>query len=150
MDSADLQVVMWAVIRLGLAGIIALPVALNRELSSTRSLGLRTFPLVAMASCGYLLVGQSITSGDAQIRVLQGLVTGVGFLGGGAIVKKGLEVHGTATAASIWSTAARGAAVAYGRYEIAVILSLATLAALWGLKPVKEAVEELDEDDDSS
>ena len=65
-------------------------------------------------------------------------MTGIGFLGGGAIVKRGLDVHGTATAASIWTTAAPTAAVAYGLFEIAVLLSLVNFLVLRFLKPVKD------------
>ncbi len=135
-------------LRLAGAFVLALPIAWDRE-RAERTLGLRTFPLVAMASCGYILLAASTLGGDpqSQARILQGLITGVGFLGGGAIVKRGLDVHGTATAASIWSTAALGAAVAYGRYEIAVVLSLATFATLSLLKPVKEAIDEASEDE---
>jgi len=51
-------------------------------------------------------------------------MTGIGFIGGGAILKHGLSVRGTATAASVWNTGDIGACVAYGRYEIALVLSL--------------------------
>ena len=132
-------------VKLGMAFLLALPIGWNRELANARRLGLRTFPLVALASCGYVLVATAVVSGDALARILQGLITGVGFLGGGAIVQRGLNVHGTATAAAIWSTAAIGAAVAFARYEIAVCLSLVTFASLYGLTPLKEKVEELDE-----
>jgi putative Mg2+ transporter-C (MgtC) family protein len=73
----------------------------------------------------------------------QGLMTGIGCLGGGAIVKRGLNAHGAAaTAASIWNTAAVGAAVADGLYEIALLLSAANLAVLHWLGPIKEQVGE--------
>ena len=132
-------------LHLAIAFVVALPVAWDRE-RAERSLGLRTFPLVAMASAGYLLIARVLFDSDpgAQARFFQGLMTGVGFLGGGAIVKKGLNVHGTATAASIWTTAAVGAAVAYGLYEIAVTLSVATFAVLRWLEPLKDKVGEDD------
>jgi putative Mg2+ transporter-C (MgtC) family protein len=57
-------------------------------------------------------------------RVFYGLMTGIGFIGGGAILKNGGSVHGTATAASLWTTGAMGGAVAFGRYEIAALLTL--------------------------
>lgn len=128
---------------LAVAFILALPAGWDRE-RSERRLGMRTLPLVAIASCGFALVGQSIAgdSSDAQARVLQGVITGVGFLGGGAIVKRGLDVHGTATAASIWVTAALGAAVAYGHYEIALTLSLITFLTLRWLKSIKHIIHE--------
>jgi putative Mg2+ transporter-C (MgtC) family protein len=77
---------------------------------------------------------------SAQARIMQGLITGVGFLGGGAILKKSHSVSGTATAASIWATAGVGAAVAYDRFEIALVLAAATFAMLRWLKPLKGAV----------
>ena len=127
--------------RLAVAFLLALPVAWDRE-RAERTLGLRTFPLVAMASTGYLLLAQKVCGGDvaAQARFFQGLMTGIGFLGGGAIVKRGLNVHGTATAASIWNTAAVGAAVAYGLLEIAVVLSAANFAVLRWLGSIKDMV----------
>lgn len=66
-------------------------------------MGLRTFPLVAVASCGYVLVALSVSgeSDEAQARIIQGLMSGIGFIGGGAILKEGANVRGTATAASI-------------------------------------------------
>ena len=93
--------------------------------------GLRTFPLVAMAACGYTLVGFSILgSTDAEARVLQGIITGIGFIGGGAILKSKATVTGTATAASIWTTGLIGIAVASDRYEIAALLSVLTFLTL--------------------
>lgn len=127
-------------VKLAGAFLLTLPIGWDRERANNNRLGLRTFPLVSMASCGYVLVGQSVVAGDALARIVQGLITGVGFLGGGAIVKRGLDVHGTATAASIWSTAAIGAAVAFSRYEIAIALSLVTFASLYGLTPLKAEV----------
>ena len=115
---------------LGAAYLLALPVALDRE-SASRSAGLRTFPLVAIAACGYTLVGFAILdSSDAEARVLQGVITGIGFIGGGAILKSGGSVSGTATAASIWTTGLIGIAVAADRYEIATLLSAITFLTL--------------------
>ena len=117
------------------AYLLTLPVGWERE-REAHSVGVRTFPIVAMASCGYLLL---VAGGDAasQSRVLQGMIAGIGFVGGGAILKEGATVRGTATAASIWSTGVVGAAVAMGRYEVAIILSvlnLITLKLLWRFK----------------
>jgi putative Mg2+ transporter-C (MgtC) family protein len=115
---------------LAAAYLLALPVALDREQSS-RGAGLRTFPLVAIAACGYTLVGMSVlTSTEAESRILQGLITGIGFIGGGAILKSGNSVHGTATAASIWTTGIIGIAVAFNRFEIALLVSLITFITM--------------------
>jgi putative Mg2+ transporter-C (MgtC) family protein len=127
---------------LAVAFLLALPVGWDRE-QEERTLGLRTFPIVAISSCGFILVGQSIAEGapEAQARVLEGAITGIGFLGGGAIVKQGTLVKGTATAAALWATAAIGAAVAHERFEIAVTLSAVVLASLRWLRSLKRVVQ---------
>jgi putative Mg2+ transporter-C (MgtC) family protein len=78
-------------------------------------------------------------------RIIQGLITGIGFIGGGAILKQGANVQGTATAASIWSTGAIGGAVAFGRYEIAIVLSIMNFATLRWLTPLKHSLNESEE-----
>lgn len=133
------------------AFLLAFPIAYNRE-QSTRIMGLRTFPLVAVASCGYVLVGMRIISpgaDDAQARILQGLITGIGFIGGGAILKEENRVLGTATAASIWSTGAVGAATGFGRYEIAVVISILNFLVLRWLTPLKEEIDEKNRSNES-
>ena len=103
---------------------------------------LRTFPLVAVAACGYMLVGLQMFGGadDAQARVMYGIITGMGFIGGGAILKEGASVTGTATAASMWNTGAIGVSVAFNRYEIAVVLSLIHFLILQFASPIKRRV----------
>lgn len=125
-------------VKFGAAFLLALPTAWERE-QSTRLMGLRTFPLVAVASCGYVLTAVAVVGygEDAQARIIQGLMTGIGFIGGGAILKEGTNVRGTATAASVWATGALGAAAAYGRYEIALLLAAITFLTLRFLTPVK-------------
>lgn len=129
--------------KVALAYFLALPIGWERE-KDAHSLGVRTFPLVAMASCGYVLMGQTLgaSSLDAQSRIIQGVVTGIGFIGGGAILKTQGSVHGTATAASIWNTGVIGAAVALGRYEIAIVLSILNLVTLRFLLPVKQRLDQ--------
>src|ERR1035438_7333285 len=106
------------------AYVLALPVGWYREREG-HAVGVRTFPLVSMAACAYLLVacppGQALI--DPRSRVIQGLVAGIGFIGGGAILKTEGNVHGTATAASIWNTGALGVAVAEERWALAVTMS---------------------------
>jgi putative Mg2+ transporter-C (MgtC) family protein len=126
--------------KLVLAFGLCFPMAWDRE-KSERSLGVRTIPLVAVASCAFVLVAQRGTAGDPQAlsRVVQGIIAGVGFLGGGAIVKQGASVRGTATAATVWTTAALGVAVGEGQFGIAVALCLLGFATLRWLKPLKRA-----------
>lgn len=125
------------VAKIATAYALTLPIGWDRE-SEAHSAGLRTFPLVAMASCGYLLLMEQHAD---QSRVLQGLITGIGFVGGGAILKDGGTVKGTATAASIWNTGVIGASVAMGRYEIAIVLSLLNLFTLKALLPLKKKLD---------
>jgi putative Mg2+ transporter-C (MgtC) family protein len=105
------------------------------------SAGLRTFPIVGMASCSYLLVLGPQPDIAAQSRVLQGLITGIGFVGGGAILKEGGNVRGTATAASVWNAGVIGASVAMGHYGIAVTLSFLNLFTLRALLPIKQWID---------
>lgn len=124
------------------AYVLALPVGWDRE-KEVRTAGLRTFPLVAVASCGYMLVAISLlgSGSDGLSRIIQGLMTGIGFVGGGAIVKDRGSVRGMATATSIWNTGAIGAAAAFKRYEIAIVLSVINFATLRLLTPLKQGVK---------
>jgi putative Mg2+ transporter-C (MgtC) family protein len=130
-------------VKLAIAYLLALPLGWFSE-KELHGIGLRTFPLVAMASCGYVLLGmpEGVRSLDAQARIIQGLVAGIGFIGGGAILKSGENVRGTATAASIWNTGVLGAAVAQERYGIAVALAVVNLITLRVLLPLKHRMDE--------
>jgi putative Mg2+ transporter-C (MgtC) family protein len=130
-------------VHLTIAYVLALPIAWERE-RHDQSAGLRTFPLVAMASCGYVLLTSRMFAGspEAQARIVEGLITGIGFIGGGAILKGDEAVRGTATAASIWNTGAIGAAVAYGRYEIALLLAVINFVTLRWLARLKPSAKQ--------
>jgi putative Mg2+ transporter-C (MgtC) family protein len=122
-----------------IAYVLALPIGWNRELEE-RSAGLRTFPLVAVATCGFVQAVEPITAAhpEALARVIEGLITGMGFIGGGAILRRGDSVKGTATAASLWITGAIGVAVGVGSLDVAVVLAAITVATLWLITPLKE------------
>lgn len=131
-------------ITLAAAYVLALPIALNRE-AKARGAGLRTFPLVSIAACGFVLIGIDIFDGsDAEARVVSGIITGIGFIGGGAILKNDNKVSGTATAASIWATGAIGIAAAYSRYEVALLISVITFFTLHFGYNAKKVVKETD------
>ena len=122
--------------------VLALPVGWYRE-KEAHSIGVRTFPLVAVASCGYVLLGTGpeMTS-DSQSHIIQGLVAGIGFIGGGAILKDRGHVRGAATAASIWNFGVVGAAVAQDRFVLAAVLAVLNLFVLRILGPLKERLDE--------
>jgi putative Mg2+ transporter-C (MgtC) family protein len=123
---------------LSLAYALAFPIGWNRE-REERSAGLRTFPLVAVATCGFVQAGESLTadSPEAMARIIEGLITGMGFIGGGAILRLKDSVKGTATAASLWVTGAIGISVGLGSADVAVMLSIITIVTLWILSPLK-------------
>jgi len=117
---------------------LAIPIGWNRE-REERSAGLRTFPLVAVATCGFVQASESLIAGEpeAMARIMEGVITGMGFIGGGAILRQQDSVKGTATAASLWVTGAIGAAVGLGSYDVAVVMSIVTIATLWIMSPLK-------------
>ena len=126
--------------QIGLTYVLTAFIGWDRE-KEAHSAGVRTFPIVGMASCGYLLVLGAQPDVAAQSRVLQGLITGIGFVGGGAILKEGATVTGTATAASIWNAGVIGASVAMGHIQIAILLAALNLFSLRALLPVKNWID---------
>ncbi len=129
-------------LKLLIAYFMALPVGWYRE-KEAHSVGVRTFPIVSMAACGYILLGTPSVNMtvEAQSRIIQGLVTGIGFIGGAAILKSENHVHGSATAASIWCTGVVGASVAQDRYLLALTLMALNLFALRVLMPLKQKLD---------
>lgn len=123
---------------LAIAYGLALPIGWNRE-KEERSAGIRTFPLVAVASCGFVQAVETMMAHDpaAIARVLEGVIAGIGFLGGGAILQHKESVSGTATAASLWVTGAIGVSVGLGSIDVAIVLTAFTLLTFWILAPLK-------------
>ena len=125
---------------------LALPIGWDRE-QAARSAGIRTFPLVAMANCAVVLVATQFgeMTPEVKARVLQGLITGTGFLAAGVVLKDTTDsaggVQGMTTAVSIWTIGVVGAAVGFGLYDIAVVLAATMFITLRALAPVKRAIE---------
>ncbi|NDY83754.1 MgtC/SapB family protein [Orrella sp. NBD-18] len=122
--------------RLGLALLAGIIIGLNRWMHH-KSAGIRTHSMVALgASVAMLLISQhSYTDAQAQSRVLQGIVTGIGFLGAGVIIRENSSkrVHGLTTAASIWTCALLGAAFGAGAFSLAITaLAMMMLTLLIG------------------
>ena len=135
-------------IRLVVAALLGAAVGLERELRDHPA-GLRTHLTVALGSALFAIVSAygfeefDGVEGPYQVdvtRVASNVVTGVGFLGGGTILKHGVSVRGLTTAASLWVTAAVGLAVGLGQFTVAGITSLTLLATLLGLRPVVQFV----------
>lgn len=134
-------------VALVIAYALAIPIGWNRE-REERSAGIRTFPLVAIASCGFVQAVERLTADDpaAMARVLEGVIAGIGFLGGGAILQRHRAVKGTATAASLWITGAIGVSSGLGSYDVAVVLAIFTMATLWIMRPLKPEENERGDD----
>jgi putative Mg2+ transporter-C (MgtC) family protein len=139
---SDWQELPRIVLNLGVAFALGLPIGWERG-NPVRP-GLRTYPLLALGACAYIEIGQLAfrNDTDAQGRVIQGLVSGMGFIGAGAIIKGRVKVHGLATAVSLWVTVAIGIAAAYQLFALAIILSGTTLFVLWMFHPKSGNSEE--------
>src|SRR5262245_31960358 len=97
------------------AFVLPWPIGWHRA-GEERGAGLRTFPLVAIASCGLVQTAISVFGPNAAVNanILQGVVTGIGFIGAGAIIRQGDATTGHATAASIWTVGIMGLRSAMG------------------------------------
>ena len=128
---------------------LTLPIAYNRERKSN-SAGLRTYPLVAIATCSYTLLAMEVIGDtEAMGKFMAGIVTGIGFIGGGAILKAkdDTRVSGLANAASIWNTGAIGMAVAWKRFEIAILIAALNFLILrMGAEAKKVVIPDEDRD----
>jgi putative Mg2+ transporter-C (MgtC) family protein len=126
-------------VHLVVAFVLALPIGWHRA-HEDQSAGLRTFPLVAMASCALVQTAISVIGASVpnNANILAGVVTGIGFIGAGAIIRQGDFTTGHATAASIWTVGIMGAAVGYGYYDIGIILAAANLVVLMLRKRASE------------
>jgi putative Mg2+ transporter-C (MgtC) family protein len=126
------------VLQLAVAYGLAIPIGWNRE-HEAHTAGIRTFPIVAVASCALAMVAATLPGANeaTESRVLQGLVTGIGFVGGGAILRSGSGVSGVATAASVWCMGIVGAAVGFGSYHIGIAVTAITFVTLKFFAPLR-------------
>jgi putative Mg2+ transporter-C (MgtC) family protein len=130
-------------LRLVAAAALGAAIGLERELREHEA-GLRTHLLVSVGSALFTLASaygfrSFLTSGDAVIRadptrIAAQIVTGIGFIGAGAILRQGLTVRGLTTAATLWVVAAIGLACGAGYYYPAALTTAIVLFALWPLR----------------
>ncbi|UCG49854.1 MAG: MgtC/SapB family protein [Phycisphaerales bacterium] len=121
-----------------LGGIIGL----ERELSG-KAAGLRTNILICLGAAVFTIISKEIAAGagDTVARIAAQIVTGVGFLGAGAIIQDRGGVHGLTTAAGIWLVASIGMACGAGLFNLAVITTLIAVVVLIGLAHVGRSAE---------
>ena len=133
-----------ALLRLALAAVFGGAIGLERELRD-REAGLRTHMLVSVGAALFTIIsaygfrdflihnGGGIVRADPS-RIAAQIVTGIGFLGAGAIIRQGFSVRGLTTAATLWVVAAIGLASGAGYYSAALIATLVVLGLLWPLR----------------
>jgi putative Mg2+ transporter-C (MgtC) family protein len=130
--------------RLCLAGVLGAAIGLERELRD-REAGLRTHMVVAMGAALFTIMSaygfRDVLSGNNALlvrtdptRIAAQIVTGIGFLGAGAIIRQGFSVRGLTTAATLWLTAAVGLAAGAGSYAAAAVTTALALFSLWPLR----------------
>jgi putative Mg2+ transporter-C (MgtC) family protein len=140
----------WELIsRILIAAALGGLVGLERELSDQPA-GLRTHILVSLGAALFTMVGayglESFFTGDEPAarldptRIAAQVVSGIGFLGAGAILRQGVNIRGLTTAAALWVTAAIGTAVGFGFIGGAVVVTVVAVLSLYGLKRVRKAV----------
>ena len=129
-------------VRLAVAAGLGMIIGIERELRE-QAAGLRTHMLVAIGSCLFTLVsayGFEVFSGDTPTdpsRVAAQIVTGIGFLGAGAILREGQSVRGLTTAASLWVVAGVGMATGLGMFFASGVAVVITVISLWLLQPFR-------------
>ncbi len=143
-DFNDVAEITTLVIRLLMAAILGGILGFERE-HRGKAAGVKTHMLVAVGSALFVLIPYQAGISEAELsRVLQGIIAGIGFLGAGAILKKGVEekeLKGLTTAAGIWLTSAIGVAAGLGRESSAVLCTLLALVILVVIPRVAERFE---------
>ena len=137
------------ILRIALAGLLGGLVGLEREFSDQPA-GFRTHILVSFGAALFTIVGAygvaDFYAGGENVvrfdptRIAAQVVTGIGFLGAGAILRQGITIRGLTTAASLWVTAAIGLAAGLGYFEGALAVSLGALLVLYPIKQIERAV----------
>ncbi|HET7519660.1 MAG TPA: MgtC/SapB family protein [Actinomycetes bacterium] len=129
--------------RLVVAAALGGAIGAERELND-QAAGLRTHMLLTIGACLFTLVsayGFGGGIGTDPSRLAAQIVTGIGFLGGGAIVRHGLTVKGLTTAASIWATASVGVAIGAGSYVLGIGGAVLVVGTLFGLRRVSNLLQ---------
>jgi putative Mg2+ transporter-C (MgtC) family protein len=130
-----------AFLRLALAAVLGGAIGLEREYRH-KPAGLRTNMLIALGSALFSILSVELGSGSqSPDRIAAQVVTGIGFLGAGAILRSGDHIHGLTTAATIWVNAAIGMAAGLGSYIVAAVAAAITLVVLALLPVMEEFVE---------
>ena len=138
---ADPMLVVFA--KLILAVILGAIIGTERAVVAHQAAGTRTFGLVALGACLFIVAGNYVDNAFLGIvnfdpmRIAAAIVTGIGFIGGGLIIFRGESLHGVTTAVGLWIAAALGIAVGFGMYAVSIfstILVLLVFTGIWYLE----------------
>lgn len=125
------------ILRVALAGLLGLGLGIERELQQ-KTAGLRTHTLVAAGAALFTVAGASVASDGTDLtRVAAQVVTGIGFIGAGGMIRSGFTITGITTAATLWFSAAIGVAAGLGLYLTASVALVIALATTLGLTPIR-------------
>jgi len=118
--------------------LVGLAIGAERE-TQGHPAGLRTMALISVGACMFTALGLEPVFGTRTdpTRIAAQIVTGVGFIGAGAILRQGVDIRGLTTAASIWVAASLGMAVGFGFYGIAVFTTVLVVVTLVALRPIE-------------
>ena len=112
---------------------------LEREIHR-KSAGLRTMILISTGAALFTVIANRMVDESGAMRIVQGVITGVGFIGAGAIIRDRASVHGITTAAMIWLMTGIGVACGMRMYELAVGVTVIALVTVWGLGPLDRKI----------
>ncbi|WP_417451601.1 MgtC/SapB family protein [Kordiimonas sp.] len=125
-------------LRIGMALVLGMIIGLDRD-NKNKPIDFRAYMIIAVSSCAVAILGQEIHFSYVDLehpphldlsKLMEGVLTGIGFLGAGAIVKQGNIVVGTATGASIWASGAIGLTIGFGFYGISLMVFFAIVVTL--------------------
>ncbi len=125
----DWNIELLYVIRVTVALICGAGIGFDRERRGMEA-GIRTYASVAIGACSFGLISSHVPESSDFTRIASGVVTGIGFIGAGVILHQRGKTIGLTTAATIWSTASVGLAIAFGMYILGVLTSFIIYALL--------------------
>ena len=136
-DFVDPQNVMFA--KLVLAMLLGGIIGTERAVIAKQAAGTRTFGLVSLGACLFIITSNYVDGAYIGIvnfdpmHIASGIITGIGFIGGGLIIFRGDTLHGVTTAAGLWIACAIGIAIGFGLYQVAIFTTVLTLIMFTGM-----------------
>ena len=136
--SIQLEVILKILLAVLLGGLIGG----EREFRD-KTAGFRTMIMICLGATLFTLISTYLAGGNSSSGIVAGIVTGIGFLGAGAILREGNHITGLTTASCIWLVAAVGMAVGAGQYVLAGAVTISALIVLWAFPVLETAIDDL-------